>query len=315
MDHCQCNLTLSNETLYWLERSKSVNVIVTGKTGVGKSTLVNGLVGREVAKEGDTLRPETTEVSSHIANVNGVDVTVWDTPGLQDGMENEDKYIEDMASKCGGYDLVIYCASMNESRFGVSDDIKAITILTKSFGESLWEHAIFVLTRGNQVMPTKKDPDVRERKYRLFKDVIPNVLMKCGVTESMANSVPVIPAGYMEEDGGGRELLPITKDWLSDFWNLSLARMRESAQPAMVKANIHRIKKEEDVTEEDLRKPAHQQPIIYSPNAILRYMSPIMSLIGTLLGMPFGPVGAAVGAAAGAYVGVGAATMLSKKNN
>lgn len=311
------HFALRNETQYWLEHIKSVNVIVTGKTGVGKSTLINSLVGKEVTKEGDALRPETMEVTSHVASVGGVDVAIWDTPGLQDGMENEKKYIDDMVTKCSGYDLVIYCSSMTESRFGVSDDVKAISILTKTFGESLWEHTVFVLTRCNQVMPTKKDPDMRHRKFQLFCEIIPKVLIKCGVAESLANLVPVIPAGYIEEDGSGRDILPLTKDWLSNFWNISLVRMREGAQPAMVKANIHRIKKEEDVSEEDIKKPAHEQPIIYSQDIIRRYMAiaPIMSVIGTLLGIPFGPVGTIVGSAAGTCVGLAITKAMSKQNN
>ena len=46
----------------WLEQSKSLHILITGKTGVGKSALVNGIVGKYVAKEGETLDPETSTV-------------------------------------------------------------------------------------------------------------------------------------------------------------------------------------------------------------------------------------------------------------
>ena len=49
----------------WLEQSKSLRILVTGKTGVGKSALVNGIVGKYVAKEGDTLDPETSKVTEY----------------------------------------------------------------------------------------------------------------------------------------------------------------------------------------------------------------------------------------------------------
>ena len=90
--------------------------------------------------------------------------------------------------------------------------------------------------------------------------------------------------------------------------------MREGAQPAMAKANIHRIKKEEDVSEKDMKKPAHEQPIIYTLRMLFfaTCMAPIMSVIGTFLGMPFGPVGTILGSATGAYVGVAISKAMSK---
>ena len=114
------------------------------------------------------------------------------------------------------------------------------------------------------MLPTKKDPNMRNRKFQLFSEIIPKVLIKCGVAESLANLVPVIPGGYIEQGGSGRDILPLNNNWLSNVWYISLVRMREGAQPAMMKAYIHRIKKEEDVSEEDMKKPAHEQPIIYS---------------------------------------------------
>eukprot|EP00731_Ephydatia_muelleri_P037539 Em0500g1a len=70
---------------------REVNILVTGKTGVGKSTLVNILVGEEVAKVGETLFPETVDVNPYrLENFHGSGV-VWDTPGLQDGSGKERK--------------------------------------------------------------------------------------------------------------------------------------------------------------------------------------------------------------------------------
>ncbi len=75
----------------WWRNSNSISVFVAGKTGTGKSTLVNALLGEKVAKEGDNLDPETSEVESFTRKIQEMKATVWDSPGLQDGTKNEDK--------------------------------------------------------------------------------------------------------------------------------------------------------------------------------------------------------------------------------
>ena len=81
-------------------------------------------MGKVVAKEGDDLNPQTMEVQSYTTNLNGVDITVWDSPGLQDGTDNEESYIKQMSAKCGkGCDFVVYCIKMTENRF-TSDEIR-----------------------------------------------------------------------------------------------------------------------------------------------------------------------------------------------
>ena len=84
--------TLIEERLNdWIKNSSSVNIFVTGKTGTGKSTLVNGIMGTAVCEEGHTLKPETTQVESFHLIKNGIKVIVWDSPGLQDGTTDESK--------------------------------------------------------------------------------------------------------------------------------------------------------------------------------------------------------------------------------
>ena len=136
---------IRKEVMEWFRGSKEVRIFITGKTGVGKSTLVNGLVGKVMAKEGDTLDPETSKVKSYEKQHHCVKVTVWDSPGLQDGTSNEANYLKDMKRRCSGMDICIYCVSLMETRFTEGcADIVAMKKLTSVFGKKMWENAVFV---------------------------------------------------------------------------------------------------------------------------------------------------------------------------
>ena len=51
----------------WVKRSTSrgLRVFIFGKTGVGKSSLINTLLGKELAEEGAGIRSHTREVTSY----------------------------------------------------------------------------------------------------------------------------------------------------------------------------------------------------------------------------------------------------------
>lgn len=65
-------------------RFMPLDVMVTGVTGAGKSTTLNSLFQKEVAKVGDGVDPETMELDSYSLNDS---IRFWDTPGLGDGVE------------------------------------------------------------------------------------------------------------------------------------------------------------------------------------------------------------------------------------
>ncbi|QQW93561.1 GTPase [Helicobacter pylori] len=57
-----------------------MNILLMGATGVGKSSLINGLFGQEVAKAG-VGKPLTQHLEKHVNEEKGL--ILWDTKGIE----------------------------------------------------------------------------------------------------------------------------------------------------------------------------------------------------------------------------------------
>ncbi len=81
--------------------------MVVGATGCGKSSTINALFGREVSKVGDWVDPESMEITRHELD----NLIIWDTPGLGDGKEADNRHskkiIDKLYEKDSNGDLLI----------------------------------------------------------------------------------------------------------------------------------------------------------------------------------------------------------------
>lgn len=268
--------SIHEEMKEWFKKSNEVKIFITGKVGAGKSTLVNGLVGRECAKEGDTLNPETSKVKGYDFTSAKVKVKVWDSPGLHDGTPNEEKYLKDMKAKCSRMDICIYCVSMLQTRyFNDCHDMQVMKKLTATFGKELWKNTLFVLTFANVAEDTDatileaedaEKPALFKAKVEKWRKVITDTLIndigveKIYIVKDGEDYVEVVPAGHHNK--------PALLDrihWLSPFWFAALYKTNPRAQPALVKLNRHRIvANHSQIEEDDLKRYIHEQPIIFS---------------------------------------------------
>jgi uncharacterized protein (DUF697 family)/GTP-binding protein EngB required for normal cell division len=103
------------------KRLGHANILISGQTGVGKSTLINAVFRVPLADEG-TGKPVTKNVQRYDAP--GVPVTIYDTPGIELGHAKKDvirDYMKTIAdSRKAGPDVVIhvawYCIDAGQTR-------------------------------------------------------------------------------------------------------------------------------------------------------------------------------------------------------
>jgi len=221
---------------------KTFSLLITGKTGTGKSSLVNALVGKPDAKEGRDKVHCTEKVTPYQICIENVEIRVWDSPGLQDGgAGNDERYLAEMKSKIPKQpDLVIFCFKMDDTRFRPEDQ-KVFTLLTAHFGKKLWENAVIALTFANKV----DHPDFPDKKAYFLEEgenwqkMITSFLSKeIKLDSTLIKSLPIVPTGYSRP----HTILPDGGDWLSKFWMACFNAASGSAGICLYKINRDRIK-------------------------------------------------------------------------
>lgn len=76
-----------------IARFRPLDVPVVGGTGAGKSSVLNALFEKEVAKVGRACEPETARIDS--MRLNDL-LRFWDSPGLGDSIEKDKRYSKDL---------------------------------------------------------------------------------------------------------------------------------------------------------------------------------------------------------------------------
>lgn len=258
--------------------SNSISILVTGRTGSGKSTLINGILGLKIngkllpAKEGsDIKQPCTTHVTEYNGRKGKIAVTVWDSPGLQDDTDNQDEYVQEMKMQCSQRDLTMYCVRITDGRYlrGKNNpDMLAIKKLTGTFGPEFWKSVIIVLTFANTLEAINLDWEElsRNEKVKAFqarvnewKDQVREILIRdVGVPKQIVWAIRIVPAGHYRKPH-----LLSCEYWLSHLWFQCLTTIPTAkGRAALVKMNIDRFRNNIDTCSHDFKKSAEEQPIV-----------------------------------------------------
>lgn len=76
-------------------KDQKINIMITGATGCGKSSTINALFNTQIAKVGGGVDPETMEITKYDLD----NLVLWDSPGLGDGKEADNRHSKNIIKK------------------------------------------------------------------------------------------------------------------------------------------------------------------------------------------------------------------------
>lgn len=169
-----------------------MKILVTGKSGSGKSTFLGGFI-TSLLEAGISTRSANT--GSYDFETNLGLLTAFDTPAQEQNRTSNLNWCQENGADI---DILYFCIRMNDQvREG---DIHALTSLAETFGKTIWNHTVVILTYANQIEPLTPDEGIDDHfkgavammEARVREVLRENVHLESGVVDE----IPIVPSGH-----------------------------------------------------------------------------------------------------------------------
>ncbi|MGC5290365.1 GTPase [Micromonospora sp. DT231] len=224
-------------------KQRSTRILVVGRTGVGKSSIINSVVGAAVAETGK-YRPTTAKIERYDAEYRESTMVLIDTPGFGDAgwdRSNDERYLALIEQEAGEIDLVLFVTKLDDTRVERSE-YDTLGALTRKFGHGVWDRAVVVLTRADKF--TRRDyPEELAQRSAALREAMEKVV------GDRAHRIPFVPVTNT------RERTPDRSRWMAKLWLAMLERVSAPGFDAFVLSTISRVTTEDASDEGDPDPP------------------------------------------------------------
>ena len=232
----------------WVEQSRSLSILVGGRTGSGKSTLVNAFLGTKVCEVGPGSQSVTGRVQKVTKSVQCIDLEVFDTPGLSDRRKGRDDLT--IIAECRAHvksdlsetlDLFFFCKSIAPGCRTTTQDEDEIGLLTRAFTKEIWKRSIIVLTCANTM--DFSDKVAYTEVIRSYTEDLKTILKSIAKVDTcVVEDIPVCVAGRNDNDvpfENSREN-GIDQNWRSKLYYAAFERIRAESAPALLQLSLRK---------------------------------------------------------------------------